>query len=309
MIPSSFDYLAPTSVDEAVGLLQAHAGEAKLLAGGQSLIPMLKLRLAEPALLIDINRIPGLGYVEERDGALRIGALAREADLESSAVVRQRYEILNDTTAVIADPLVRNSATVCGNIAHGDPGNDHPATMIALDATFVARGPRGERRIAARDFFLGLFSTALNEEEILTEIAIPRPAPHAAGCYLKLERKVGDYATAGVAVQLTLDASGGCARAGIGLTNVGAMAIEAVRAEDFLRNKPLDAATIAQASEIAASEADPLDDRRGSADYKRDMVRVLTARALRLAASRAAGVSISTPLPFTYSPSQAAIRS
>ena len=181
--------------------------------------------------------------------------------------------------------------------------------MIALDATFVARGPRGERRIAARDFFLGLFSTALNEEEILTEIAIPRPAPHAAGCYLKLERKVGDYATAGVAVQLTLDASGGCARAGIGLTNVGAMAIEAVRAEDFLRNKPLDAATIAQASEIAASEADPLEDRRGSADYKRDIVRVLTARALRLAASRAAGVSISTPLPFTYSPSQAAIRS
>src|SRR5207237_6541768 len=222
--------------------------EAKVLAGGQSLIPMLKLRLAQPAVLVDINRIPGLAYVEERDGALRIGALAREADLESSAVVRQRYPILLDTAAVVADPIVRNSATVCGNIAHGDPGNDHPATMIALDATFVARGPRGERRIAARDFFLGLFSTALNEEEILTEIAIPRPAPHAAGCYLKLERKVGDYATAGVAVQLTLDASGGCARAGIGLTNVGAMAIEAVRAEDFLRNKPLDAATIAQAS-------------------------------------------------------------
>jgi carbon-monoxide dehydrogenase medium subunit len=309
MIPSSFDYLVPTRLDEAVALLQAHAGDAKILAGGQSLIPMLKLRLAEPAVLIDINRIPGIGYVEERDGALHIGALAREADLESSAVVRQRYEILNDTTAVIADPLVRNSATVCGNIAHGDPGNDHPATMLALDATFVVRGPKGERRIAARDFFLGLFSTALNEEEILTDIVIPRPAPQSAGAYLKLERKVGDYATAGVAVQVTLDSSGGCARAGIGLTNVGAMAIEAVRAQDFLRNKPLDAPTIAQAAEIAASEADPLEDRRGSAEYKRDVVRVLTARALRLAASRATGANISTPLPFTYSPSQITIRS
>lgn len=309
MIPSSFDYLVPTSVDEAVALLQAHAGDAKILAGGQSLIPMLKLRLAEPAVLVDINRIPGIGYVEERDGALHIGALARESDLEGSAVVRQRYEILNDTTAVIADPLVRNSATVCGNIAHGDPGNDHPATMLALDASFVARGPNGVRRIAARDFFLGLFSTALNEEEILTDIVVPRPAERSGGAYLKLERKVGDYATGGVAVQLTLDSSGGCARVGIGLTNVGAMAIEAVRAEEFLRNKPLDAPTIAQAAEIAASEADPLEDRRGSADYKRDVVRVLTARALRLAGSRATGANISTPLPFTYSPSQTAIRS
>jgi len=309
MIPSSFDYLAPTTVGEAVSLLRLHAGEAKILAGGQSLIPMLKLRLAEPAVLIDINRISGLGYVEERDGSLRIGALAREADLESSAIVRQRYQILNDTTAVIADPLVRNTATVCGNIAHGDPGNDHPATMLALAATFVAQGPNGTRRISARDFFLGLFSTALNEDEVLTEISIPRPAARTSGAYLKLERKVGDYATAGVAVQITLDASGGCERTGIGLTNVGAMAIEAVRAEDFLRNKPLDEATIAQASEIAASEADPLEDRRGSADYKRDVVRVLTARALRLAASRAAGANIAAPLPFTYAPAQPTLRS
>ncbi|HEY2376685.1 MAG TPA: xanthine dehydrogenase family protein subunit M [Gemmatimonadaceae bacterium] len=309
MIPSSFDYLAPATLGEAVNLLHEHAGDAKILAGGQSLIPMLKLRLAEPALLIDINRIPGLGYVDERDGSLRIGALARESDLETASVVRQRYQILNDTTAVIADPLVRNSATVCGNIAHGDPGNDHPATMLALEATFVAVGPRGERRIAARDFFLGLFSTALNEDEILEEIVVPRPTAPAAGAYLKLERKVGDYATAGVAVQLTLDASGGCARAGIGLTNVGAMAIEAVRAQDFLRNKPLDSPTIAQAAEIAAGEADPIEDRRGSADYKRDVVRVLTARAIRIAANRAAGANIATPLPFTYSPSQAALRS
>jgi aerobic carbon-monoxide dehydrogenase medium subunit len=301
MIPSSFDYLAPSTLDEAVNLLQQHAGDAKILAGGQSLIPMLKLRLAEPAVLVDINRIPGLAYVEERDGALHIGALARETDLESSAIVRQRYPILLDTASVIADPLVRNSATICGNIAHGDPGNDHPATMLALDAVFIARGSKGERRIPAREFFLGLFSTALDTDEILTEIVIPRPTGRTAGAYLKLERKVGDYATAGVAAQVTLDDSGACGRAGIGLTNVGAMAIAAVRAEEFLRNKPLDVATITQAAEIAASEADPFEDRRGSAEYKRDVVRVLAERALRLAANRAAGANIPTPLPFTFS--------
>jgi carbon-monoxide dehydrogenase medium subunit len=306
MIPSSFDYLAPATLDEAVNLLEAHPGEAKILAGGQSLIPMLKLRLVEPALIIDINRIPGLAHVEERDGALHIGALAREADLEGAAVVRQRYQILLDTGAVIADPLVRNSATICGNIAHADPGNDHPATMLALDATFVAYGPRGERRIRAREFFLGLFSTALDADEILTEIVIPRPAERSGGAYLKLERKVGDYATAAVAVQVALDESGSCVNAGIGLTNVGAMAIEAIRAEEFLRNKPLDSGTVAQAAEIAAGETDPIEDHRGSAEYKRDIVRVLAARALRLAASRAAGAIISTPLPFTYSQSAGA---
>lgn len=304
MIPAAFDYLAPATLDEAVTLLRSHGGDAKILAGGQSLIPMLKLRLAEPAVLVDINRIPGLSYIEERDGALHIGALAREADLEGAAVVRQRYPILIDTGSVIADPLVRNSATICGNIAHGDPGNDHPATMLALDATFIARGPNGERRIPAREFFLGLFSTALDTDEILTEIVIPSPAPRASGAYLKLERKVGDYATAGVAAQVALDSAGACAKAGIGLTNVGATAIAAIRAEEFLRNKPLDAPTIAQAAEIAASEADPFEDRRGSAEYKRDVVRVLAARALRLAATRAAGAVVPTPLPFTYAPKE-----
>jgi carbon-monoxide dehydrogenase medium subunit len=300
MIPSSFDYVAPASIDDAVALLREH-DNAKILAGGQSLIPMLKLRLAEPALVIDINRIDGLGYVAERSGALHIGALAREVDLDGSAAVRQRYAILLDTAAVIADPLVRNSATVCGNIAHGDPGNDHPATMLALGATFVARGPRGNRRIPARQFFRGLFDTALGQDELLTEIEIPEPAERSGGAYLKLERKVGDYATAGVAVQLTLDPSGGCTAAGIGLTNVGTTPIVAKAAEAFLRNKPLDTATVAQAAEIAAGEADPVEDRRGSVEYKRDIVRVLATRAIRLAATRAAGAIAPTPLPFTYS--------
>ena len=301
MIPSQFDYAAPATVDEAIALLEQHGSGAKILAGGQSLIPMLKLRLAEPEFLIDINRIPNLRYVEERDGALHIGALAREADLDRSGVVAQRYAILLDTAAVVADPLVRNSATICGNVAHGDPGNDHPATMLALGAFFVARGPRGTRTIPAHDFFVGLFTTALEPDEILTEIVIPRPADRSGGAYFKLERKVGDYATAGVAVQVTLDDHKACIAAGVGLTNVGPTPIRAERAESFLRNKPLDDGTVRQAAEIAADEADPVEDRRGTPEYKRDVVRVLAARAIRLAAARAGGTTIPTPLPFTYS--------
>jgi carbon-monoxide dehydrogenase medium subunit len=301
MIPSQFDYAAPATVDEAIALLEQHGSSAKILAGGQSLIPMLKLRLAEPEFLIDINRIPNLRYVEERDGALHIGALAREADLDRSGVVAQRYPILLDTAAVVADPLVRNSATLCGNVAHGDPGNDHPATMIALGAFFVARGPRGMRTIPAHDFFVGLFTTALLADEILTEIVIPRPADRSAGAYFKLERKVGDYATAGVAAQITLDDQNACVAAGVGLTNVGPTPIRAARTESFLRNKPLDEGTVGQAAEIAADEADPVEDRRGTAEYKRDIIRVLAARAIRLAAARAGGTTIPTPLPFTYS--------
>ena len=270
MIPSRFDYVAPSTLDDAVTLLREHGGEAKVLSGGQSLIPMLKLRLAQPTVLVDINRIPGLDYVEERDGALRIGALAREADLERSAVVRARYPLLFDTARVIADPIVRNSATICGNVAHGDPGNDHPATMIALDASFAIRGANGTRTVAARDFFVGLFTTVLEPDEIVTEIVIPAAAPRSGGAYLKLERKVGDFATAAVAVQVTLDASGLLSR------NASA----------------LDAGTIAQAASLAADAAEPVADRRGSEDYKRDLVRVLATRALQKAARRARGETI-----------------
>ena len=291
MIPSSFDYVAPSSLDEAIAVLGEHSGEAKILSGGQSLIPMLKLRLAAPTVLVDINRIGGLDYIEERDGALRIGALAREAELEHSDLVRAKYPILTDTAAVIADPLVRNTATICGNVAHGDPGNDHPATMIALGASFTARGPNGTRSIPAREFFRGLFETALAPDEIVTEIVIPAPPARSGGAYLKLERKVGDYATAAVAVQLTLDANNACTRAGIGLTNVGATPIAATQAESFLLDKPLDDATVAQAAQLAAAAAEPFEDRRGSAEYKRDVVRVLAARAIRRAAQRAQGIA------------------
>ena len=289
MIPRSFGYFSPRTLDEAIALLQKLGPEAKLLSGGQSLIPMMKLRLLSPEYIVDINRIPGLDYISESDGHLKIGALAREHQLESSEAVQTRFPILADTARVIADPLVRSQATVCGNLAHGDPANDHPATMLALGATIVATGPKGQREIAIKDFFPGLFTTALEPEEILTEIRVPIPPPKSGGAYLKLERKVGDFATAGVAVQIELDDAGVCKRAGVGLTNVGMTPIKATKTESFLTGKKLDDATIQEAAQLAASESEPTDDIRGSKEYKRDLVRVLTARALKRAHDRAKG--------------------
>ena len=291
MIPRSFEYFSPRTLEEALSLLQKLGPDAKLLSGGQSLIPMMKLRLVSPPYIVDINRIPGLDYVTESDGQLRIGALAREHQIESSDLVRSKLPILYDTAKVIADPLVRSQSTICGNLAHGDPANDHPATMLALGATVIATGPSGQREIAIEDFFPGLFTTALEANEILTEIRVPLPPPSSGGAYLKVERKVGDYATAGVAVQIALDGSGACSRAGIGLTNVGFTPLRAQKAEAFLIRKALDESTIRGASEIASGESQPVDDIRGSADYKRDLVRVLTGRALNLAIRRAKGGS------------------
>src|SRR5713101_7218026 len=227
MIPAAFEYHAPNSISEATALLAKLGEDAKILSGGQSLIPLMKLRLAGPRHLVDINGIPDLAYVREADGFLRIGALTRESDLEDSDLVRTRYPLLFDTCEVIADPLVRNLATIGGNLAHGDPANDHPATMLAFGAEVVAVGPRGERRIPIASFFTGPFSTALKMDEIVVEIRIPTPPPRSGGAYLKLERKVGDFATAAVAVQLTLSQNGICEHVGIGLTNVGPTPIKA----------------------------------------------------------------------------------
>jgi carbon-monoxide dehydrogenase medium subunit len=285
MIPAAFDYHAPSSLPEATGLLSQWGDDAKVLSGGQSLIPLMKLRLARPRHVIDINGIPGLAYVREEGGFLKIGALTRESDLEESEVVRTRYPLLLDTCRVIADPLVRNLATVGGNLAHGDPANDHPATMLAYEAEVTAVGGSGERRIPIASFFTGPFMTALAPGEILTEIRIPVPSAGSGGAYRKLERKVGDFATVAVAVQVTLGADGVCARAGIGLTNVGATPI---KAQVTLVGKRLDEAAIRQAAEAAAAQSQPSADLRGSVEYKRDLVRVLTARALRAAAERAA---------------------
>ena len=289
MIPSAFDYHAPGTIDEAVALLERHGDEAKVLSGGQSLLPLLKLRLGDAGHLVDIGRIPGLAGITEADGYLRIGGTAREADLERSDLVREKYPILLDTAAVIADPLVRNRATVGGNLAHGDPANDHPATMLALEAEVVARGPDGERTIPITRFFTGLFATALSPTEILTEIRIPIPPPRSGGAYVKLERKVGDFATAAAAAQVTLGGQGEITRIGIGLTNAGPTPIKATAAEAYLLGRRPDAEVVAEAARLAAGAASPSADRRGSTEYKRDMARVLTGRAINRAVQRAGG--------------------
>jgi carbon-monoxide dehydrogenase medium subunit len=287
MIPKAFDYCRPKTLPEAISLLQQHGDAAKILSGGQSLIPMMKMRLAQPEYLIDINQIAGLEYIKEDADYLKIGALTREADIEASELIRSKYPLILDTAFQIADPQVRNLATIGGNLAHGDPANDHPATMLALNAEVVATGPNGQRNIPVKEFFVSLFTTALQPDEILTEIRIPIPPARSGGAYFKLERKVGDFATVGVAAQVTADARAVCQQAGIGLTNVGGTPIKAIKAEDFLRGQALDEDNIGQAASLAAADARPSSDLRGPADYKIAMVKELTKRALTKALNRA----------------------
>ena len=288
MIPPSFDYQAPTSVSEALALLGMNP-KAKFLAGGQSLIPMMRFRLASPAMLVDLNRISDLAYIKEGEGWLRIGAMTRETDMDRSDLIDKRYPLLADTTHVVADPLVRNMSTLGGNLAHADPANDHPATMIAYRAQIVATGPKGERSIPATEFFTGPFETALAPNELLTEIRIPAPGKASGGAYFKLERKVGDFGTAAVAVQVSLAKDGTIEQAGIALTNVGVTPIQATAAEEALAGKKPEDAALKQAAELAAKAAKPESDARGSEEYKRALVKTLTMRALRKAVARAQG--------------------
>ena len=287
MIPPPFDYAAPKTLSEAVALLGKNP-EAKILSGGHSLLPMMKFRLASPPLLVDINRVDGLSYIREEGDWLKIGALTRESDLEVSEIVQKKYPLLADTARVIADPLVRNMATVAGNLAHADPANDHPATMLAYGAQIVATGPKGEREIPITDFFEDAFQTALAHDEILSEIRIPSPKKGSGGAYLKLERKVGDYATAAVAVQITLD-NGKCASVGIGLTNMGLTSIKATAAEEALTGQEPSDANIKEAAQLASEAAEPIADHRGSEEYKRSLVKTFTVRTLRKAVERAKG--------------------
>lgn len=289
MIPAAFDYHAPRSLDEAIALLGRLGEDAKILSGGQSLLPLLKLRLGEVTDLVDIGRIEGLDHIGEEGERLNIGARVTEAALERSTLVRDRYPILLDTARVIADPLVRNRATVGGNLAHADPANDHPATMLALDAEVVAAGPGGERMISVREFFTGFFGTALEAGEILTEIRVPVHRKGDGGAYIKLERKVGDFAAAGAAVQLRLAGDGTIASAGVGLTNAGNKPVFAVEAGEYLVGKAPDDAVIAEAARLASAAASPSADRRGPVDYKVRMAAVLTGRAIRKALERAGG--------------------
>lgn len=288
MIPGEFEYYSPNTVQEAVALLDKHGYDAKILAGGQSLIPAMRFRLALPEVLIDINGIQGLEYLKESNGHLAIGAMTRESTLEESALVQSNYRLLTDATRVIADPLVRNRATVGGNLAHADPANDHPAVMLACDAEIIAIGPGGTRSIAADDFFVGLFENALADNEILTEIRVPTPGSGTGETYLKMERKVGDYAVSAVAVRLTMNGDT-CTAARIALTNVNPVPMRAKNAELAIIGKVVTEAVVEAAGQAAAAECDPSPDLRGSVAYKRDLTRVLTKRAIGEAITRAKG--------------------
>ncbi|MFQ5553148.1 MAG: FAD binding domain-containing protein [Thermoplasmata archaeon] len=289
MIPPQFEYFAPSSVDEAVELLERFDGEAKVLAGGMSLIPILKLRLAEPAALVDIGRLQDLSYIREEDGWLRIGANTVVSDLHDSDLVREKYPIFHDATSVIADPLVDNMGTVGGNLAHGDPANDLPACALVLGAQVVAQGPKGSRTIPVREFFVDTFETDLEDNEILTEVQVPTPRPNQGNAYIKIEKRAGDFSIAAVAANVILNADGTVKEAGIGLTSVGPTPLFAEEASNHLAGGSADEATIARAAELAEQVADPVSDLRGPAEYKRAMVGVLTRRTVGKALERAGG--------------------
>lgn len=286
MLPAPFQYDAPTTSDEALSLLAEYGEDAKVLAGGQSLIPLLKLRFASPARLIDINRVPGLDFMEERDGTLRIGPLLRHRTAERSSLLSSRYAVIAEAAPQISDPIIRNLGTLGGSIAHADPAGDWGSVMLALDAEFVLRSKAGARTVKARDFFKGPFTTELKPTEMLVEIRIPAAGAQTGGAYLKLERKVGDFATVGVAVHLQMD-DGKVRSAGIGLTAVGAQNIKATRAEELLRGAALSDEVIEAAAQEAAAAAEPGADHRGSVEYKRNVVRVFTKRGVRRAYERA----------------------
>ena len=278
--PSRFRYEAPRSLDEAIGLLTDGGGEAKVLAGGQSLIPMLKLRFASPEMLVDINNIPGLGYLEvDPDGTIRVGALCRHVDLERSPLLASKQPTMAAAAPLVADPIVRNRGTLVGSLCHADPQGDWASVVTALGGHVVAHGPTGRRRIPVSEFVTGPFQTVLAFDEVAVEAVIPAPKGDPAGGYLKLERRVGDFATVGVAV--AVESSGdSITRAGIALTGVGASTIDAVEAAQALVGGPLTAASIEQAAELAAQAARPRTDHRGSAEFKRHIVHTFVVRIL-----------------------------
>jgi carbon-monoxide dehydrogenase medium subunit len=287
MIPREFQYHAPKTLPDALGLLQQLGDDAKVLAGGHSLLPMMKLRFAQPAHLIDLGKIAELRGIREDGGTLRIGAMTTESDLIASKLLQEKCPLLVEGARQISDPQVRYKGTIGGDIAHGDPGNDHPALALALGASFVLEGAGGERVVAADGFFVGTYDTLLKPGEIITEIRIPIPAKGTGWCYAKLKRKTGDFATAASAVTLRMQGDK-VAEVAIALTNVGATALKAKAAEAALTGKTLDGAAVDEAARLAMSICDPAADLRGDPEYKTAMAGEMTRTALRSAHSRAA---------------------
>jgi carbon-monoxide dehydrogenase medium subunit len=285
MLPSRFEYHRPDSLEEALQLLAEHGDEAKVLAGGQSLIPVMKLRLAAPAHLIDISRL-AMDSIAEADGRLAIGALARHRDLERSHLLKARYPVMAAAAPLISDPIVRNLGTIGGSLCHADPAGDWGSVMLALQASVVVRSGRGERELPISEFLEDTFTTALEPDEILTEVRVPQPAGSSGGTYLKMERKVGDFATVAAAIHLSLS-NGTIERAGIGLTAVGSKNLQATDAEASLAGAEPTEAAFAEAGRLAAEASSPVTDIRGSAEYKRHIVDVYVRRGLATALEKA----------------------
>ncbi len=289
MYPAAFEYSAPASLDEALAILAEEGDEARVLAGGQSLIPMMKLRLAFPAHLVDINNIPGLDYIEESNGHLRIGALVRHQHVVDSDLVSATNHTIASAAPWIADPLVRNRGTVCGSVAHCDPEGDWNSVMLAVRAEVVARSAGGERVIPIDDFIVDFFTNSLQPGEMVTEVRVPKYGGPAGGAYLKLERKVGDYATAAVATHLELDGAGKIAKAGVALTAVNTKNTRATAAEQALVGETPSESLFDEAAELAAQAAEPETNVRGTAEWKRQVVKVYARRGLEKALATAQG--------------------
>lgn len=280
MFPAPFEYRPARSVDEALEALAQYGDDARVLAGGQSLIPAMRFRLARPSVLVDINPIAGLGYLQETEGALRVGAIARDAALETAAMIGQRYHLIADTSAVVADPVVRQMGTVVGSLCHNDPAGDWPVTATASRAEVVVRGKSGERNVAIDDFLVDSYTTAVGGGEMAVEVRFPTPPARTSGSYQKIERKVGDFATASAAVQITLAPDGTIADAGIAIGALGPKALRVAAAESALRGAKPSKALVEQAMREAEKLADPVPDNRGSVEYKKAMAGVLVGRAI-----------------------------
>ena len=287
MIPATFDYQAPATIDEALSLLAANPDEAKILAGGHSLIPAMKLRLAQPSLLVDIGRIKDLAYIREEGDQIAIGAMTTHYRIESSALLQKICPLLPDCASHIGDVQVRNKGTIGGSVAHSDPAGDWPAAMIALNAQMVAVGANGERTINADDFFVDLLTTALTPGEILREIRVPKPSGRFVHSYQKVRHPASGFAVVGIAVAIRLAADGSCETAGVGVTGVASKAYRAAAVEAALKGQPLNDQTIAQAAAHATDGVDANSDLYASEDYRRHLAQVFTKRAIRQA-----GISI-----------------
>ena len=294
MYPQEFEYFCPETLEDAVGLLSKYGEEARVLAGGQSLIPLMKLRLASPKYLIHLGGIQGLSTIEEQDGMISFGALTRHAEVEESSLVQAKLPMMHDAVSMIGDVQIRNLGTIGGCLVHADPAGDMAPALLALGARVNTLSSNGKRTLKIHELIVDAYSTDLGEDEVVTRVLVPIPQKGSGGVYLKFERRAGDFAVASVGVQISLQKDGTCSEIAVALGAVGFTAIRARKAEELLRGKQVDDVLAKQAADQASAEADPFSDIRGSAEYKRHLVGVLFQRALKIALRRAGGEEVET---------------